>query len=76
MNALLFIVFVALLAFSALCAVVETVLFSLSPVEIQRLRDRDAAAGRRVAKLLANPSETLLVILIANTVVGVSIASL
>ncbi|MCL1887705.1 MAG: hemolysin family protein, partial [Kiritimatiellaeota bacterium] len=75
MNAALFLLVVALLMVSAFFALSETALFSLSPIQIQTLRDRDAAAGRRVVRLLENPAATLQVILLGNTLANVGIAS-
>jgi CBS domain containing-hemolysin-like protein len=66
----------ALLGCSAFFSASETVLFSLNPIQVQRIRDRDRRAGGRVAALLANPSRTLSTILIGNTLVNVAIASL
>ncbi|MBM4164434.1 MAG: HlyC/CorC family transporter [Lentisphaerae bacterium] len=65
-----------LLGFSAFFSASETVLFSLNPIQVQRIRDRDRKAGVRVATLLANPPRTLSTILIGNTLVNVAIASL
>ena len=75
MNAVFSIVIVALLVVSAFFALCEMALFSLSPIQIQNLRDTDAEAGRRVSRLLADPAGTLQVILVGNTLVNVGIAS-
>jgi putative hemolysin len=64
-----------LLVLSAFFFFCVTALFSLSPIQIQMLRDRDAAAGRRVARLLEKPAAILQVILVGNTLVNVGIAS-
>jgi len=61
---------------SAFFSASETILFSLNPIQVQRIRDRDRQAGGRIATLLANPARTLSTILIGNTLVNVAIASL
>lgn len=76
MNAILILSLVVLVSLSAFFSASETVLFSLSPIQIQRLREKNAAAGRRVAKVLADPATTLSVILVGNTIANIAIASL
>ncbi len=76
MNVILFCCLTVLLGLSAFFSACETVLFSLSPIQIQRLRDKDAAAGRRVTQLLTDPASTLSVLLVGNTLANVLIASL
>ncbi len=65
-----------MICLSAFFSASETILFSLNPIQVQRIRDRDRKAGARIAKLLANPTRTLSTILIGNTLVNVGIASL
>ena len=54
----------------------ETALFALTPVQAQRIRDRDPRAGARLQTLLARPDRVLSTILIGNTIVNVAISSL
>ncbi len=65
-----------LFALSAFFSGSETVLFALTPVQVQRIRDRHPHAGARVQRLLAQPERMLSTILIGNTLVNVAIASL
>jgi CBS domain containing-hemolysin-like protein len=68
----LFLLFV-LSAFFSGC---ETVLFSLSPIQVQQLRERNQAAGLRVEKLMASPAMILSTLLVGNTLVNFAIATL
>ncbi len=54
----------------------ETVLFSLSPIQVQQLRERNQAAGQRVEKLMESPAMILSTLLVGNTLVNFSIATL
>ena len=65
-----------LIGLSACFSACETILFSLNPIQVQRVRERDRKAGGRIATLLANPSRTLSAILIGNTLVNIGSASL
>lgn len=65
-----------LIGLSAFFSACETILFSLNPIQVQRIRVRDRTAGGRIAALLANPSRTLSAILIGNTLTNVGSASL
>lgn len=69
------IAFVFLLAASAFFSSSETIFFSLNPLQVRRLTQRSAAAGKRVHELLANPTRLLSTILIGNTIVNVAIAA-
>jgi len=66
----------ALLALSAFFSGSETALFSLSRVQVQRLRKKGGRGGRAVAELLALPRRLLITILVGNMVVNVASASL
>ena len=57
-------------------AACETTLFSLSPVQIQHLGERNAAAGRRIRRLLDDPALVLSTLLVGNTLVNFAIATL
>jgi len=54
----------------------ETVLFSLSPIQVQRIRNRNTAAGDRLETLLSDPAMILSTLLVGNTLVNFAIASL
>ncbi|MDR2849028.1 MAG: hemolysin family protein [Verrucomicrobiota bacterium] len=64
-----------LFVFSAFFSGCETVLFSLSPIQVQRVRDRNAAAGQRLETLLGDPALILSTLLVGNTLVNFAIAS-
>lgn len=65
--------FFALSAFFSGC---ETVLFSLSPIQVQRIRNRDQAAAKRLEALLGDPALILSTLLVGNTLANFAIASL
>ena len=65
-----------LFALSAFFSASETVLFSLTPFQIKRLCERDAAAGEAVAGWIAEPAGILSTILAGNTLVNFAIATL
>lgn len=65
-----------LLALSAFFSSAETALFSLSPMQIHRLRRHHPKATKRLEELLAAPADLLASILIGNTVVNVAVANL
>ncbi len=53
----------------------ETVLFSLSPIQVQRIRNRNAVTGARLETLLSDPALILSTLLVGNTLVNFAIAS-
>lgn len=65
-----------LLALSAFFSGSETALFSLSRVQVQRLRESGGRTGHAVAGLLTFPRRLLITILVGNMVVNVASASL
>lgn len=67
--------FVALLALSAFFSGCETAMLSLSPLQIQRIRDRNPRLGDRLSALLAQPDLLLSTLLIGNTFVNAALAS-
>jgi putative hemolysin len=73
LNAALLLV---LFALSALFSGSETVLFSLSPIQVQRIRNRNGVAGARLETLLNDPAMILSTLLVGNTLVNFAIASL
>lgn len=69
------VVFVLLMGASAFFSSSETAFFSLNPLQVRRLTQRDAAVGKRIHDLLVNPTRLLSTILIGNTIVNVAIAA-
>lgn len=72
---LLIAVLVVLLALSAFFSSSETALFSLSLVQVERLRERGGRTGRAVAQLLSLPRRLLITILVGNMVVNIALSS-
>ena len=68
-------VLLGLLALSAFFSSSETALFSLSLVQVRRLRESGGRSGRAVAHLLAYPRRLLITILVGNMVVNAALAS-
>lgn len=64
-------VLVLLLAFSAFFSGTETALFSLSKLQLRRLRQEHPARGQVVKELLDQPHRLLSTIVLDNTVVNV-----
>jgi putative hemolysin len=69
------VVFLALLVLSAFFSGSETAFFSLSKAQVRSLRERTDSSARRVVSMLDRPRELLVAILIGNTVVNTSAAS-
>lgn len=65
-----------LFSLSAFFSGCETVLFSLSPIQVQQLCERNMAAGRRVERLMEKPAMILSTLLVGNTLVNFAIATL
>ncbi len=72
LNGLLLLVLISLSAFFSGS---ETILFSLSPIQVQRIRNRSAVAGARLETLLSDPALILSTLLVGNTLVNFAIAS-
>lgn len=70
------IIFVVLLMLSSLFSGSETAFFSINKLLSQKLMDDDSAPARRVLSLLKHPRRLLITILIGNTLVNVSAASI
>ncbi len=68
-------ILVVLFGLSAFFSGSETALFALTPVQAQRIRDRNPRAGARLQRLLSQPERVLSTILIGNTIINVAIAS-
>ncbi len=67
---------IVLFSLSAFFSGCETVLFSLSPIQVQQLRERNQAAGQRVEKLMASPAMVLSTLLVCDTLVNFAIATI
>ena len=65
-----------LFVLSAFFSSSETVLFSLSPLQVKKLRAENPNVGERIAEWLADPSRALSTILAGNNLVNFAIASL
>ncbi|HFE53063.1 MAG TPA: DUF21 domain-containing protein, partial [Bacteroidetes bacterium] len=68
--------FIVLLGLSAFFSGSETALFSLSELQRRKLKDDNSAAARRVLRLLSRPRALLTTILLGNTLVNVSAATI
>ncbi|MFO7936389.1 MAG: hemolysin family protein [Kiritimatiellia bacterium] len=71
-----FSVLLVLIVFSALFSGSETVLFSLSPVQVQRISNSNPVVGARLTRYLDAPDKTLSTLLIGNTLINFAIASI
>lgn len=69
-------VLLVLIVLSALFSGSETILFSLSPVQVQRICDSNPHVGSRLTRYLDAPDKTLSTLLIGNTLINFAIASL
>ena len=65
-----------LCAMSAFFSGSETILFSITAAQRQRIRARDAAADERIGRCLSDSARLLSTILVGNTFVNFAIASL
>lgn len=64
-----------LLAASAFFSSSETIFFSLNPLHVRRLTQRDPAGGQLIHDILATPTRLLSTILIGNTITNVAVAA-
>ena len=71
-----FAIVIILLGWSAFFSSAETALFSLSPMQIHRIRRHHPRKARQIEQLLAAPAELLSTLLIGNTLVNVIAADL
>ena len=69
-------VLLALFVLSACFSGSETVLFSLSAMQVQRIKTRNPGAGERLEGLLKRPSTVLSTLLVGNSFVNFAIASI
>jgi Mg2+/Co2+ transporter CorB len=65
-----------LLVLSAFFSGSESVFFSLNPLQLRRIAQRNPAAGQMLHAVLAKPMQVLSTILIGNTVVNTFVAAL
>lgn len=68
--------FLVLLSFSAFFSGSETAFFSLSSATIDKFRNSQKASEKRAAKLMERPRQLLITIVLGNTIVNVTIASI
>ncbi|GAB4376572.1 MAG: hemolysin family protein [Calditrichia bacterium] len=71
-----FFIFVILLLGSAFFSGSETAFFSLTPAQLEAYKKSTRRGARRVGKLMSWPRQLLITIVIGNTMVNISIASL
>ena len=68
--------FIFLLGLSAFFSGSETAFFSLSKSVLEKLRNSEKRSEKRIAALLHKPRQFLITILVGNTVVNITIASI
>ena len=76
MIASLISILIVLIVLSAAFSASETVLFSLTPLQINRIGERNAETGRKISSWLEAPAGVLATILAGNTFVNFAIAAL
>ena len=69
------VVFLCLFILSAFFSASETAMLSLSPLQIQRIKERSPKLGARLSKMLTKPEIMLSTLLIGNTFVNAALAS-
>lgn len=69
-------VLIVLLFASAFFSSVETVFFSLKPIQLRGITKKSPKAGRRIKALLDNPTRLLSLVIIGNTLINVSASGL
>ncbi len=76
LNILLYcIAFICLIALSAFFSASETALLSLSPIQIQLIKEKNRTLGEKLNKMLSKPETFLSTILVGNTFVNATLAS-
>ena len=68
--------FITLLTLSALFSGSETAFFSLSAAALERFRKSQSAREKRIATLMQNPRQLLITIVVGNTIVNITTASI
>ena len=66
---------VGFLIISAFFSGSETAFFSLSKIQIKKLEKSSSKSSKRILRLLSNPKELLIIILLGNTIVNVAASS-
>ena len=66
---------IGFLILSAFFSGSETAFFSLSKIQIKKLEKSNNKSSKRILRLLSNPKELLIIILLGNTIVNVAAAS-
>ena len=66
---------IGFLVLSAFFSGSETAFFSLSKIQIKKLEMSNNKSSKRILRLLSNPKELLIIILLGNTIVNVAAAS-
>ena len=66
----------ALLALSAVFSGSETILFSVTPVQRRRIRERDPSADERLGRCLSDSARLLSTLIVGNTLVNFALATL
>ncbi len=69
-------VLLILFCLSAFFSSAETILFSLTPLQLRKLKDKSPRVGEKIETWIKNPSKALSTILAGNTLVNFAIASL
>lgn len=69
-------IFLVLLALSAFFSGSETAYFSLSASDLEQLRASERHSRRRVAELMESPRQLLITIVLGNTIVNITTASI
>jgi Mg2+/Co2+ transporter CorB len=62
--------FLILLIFSGFFSASETAYFSISPTDLERMRNKDDYGSKQVVQLLAHPKRLLITIIVGNTIVN------
>jgi len=69
-------IFIILLIFSAFFSGSETAYFSLTPAQLDHFKNSRKVSDKRVSKLMIWPRQLLITIVIGNTMVNITIASI
>ncbi|MGK5094871.1 hemolysin family protein [Deltaproteobacteria bacterium TL4] len=65
-----------LIVFSAFFSGSETALFSLSKLQLQKIKERNSLKSHRIIELITHPKRLLITILLGNELVNVSISAI
>ena len=69
-------IFAVLLIFSGFFSGAETAFFSLTPAQLKHFKNAPGGSARQINKLMTFPRQLLITIVIGNTMVNITIASL